>query len=89
MALTIAFARSGYLLPLVGATQALVGALLLANRFIPLALTLIAPVIVHIVAFHLFLAPQGLPVALVVLAIELHLAIVHRGAFRSVLAARG
>src|SRR5215468_3609371 len=43
MALTLAFAKSGYLLPLIGATQAVVGALLVANRFVPLALTVIAP----------------------------------------------
>ena len=86
--MTVAFAKSGYLLPLLGATQALVGVLLLSGRFVPLALTVIAPVIVNIVAFHAFLAPQGLPVAIVVLALEIYLVIAHRQAFRGVLAAR-
>src|ERR1035438_7178050 len=45
-----ALAKTGYMLPLIFGTQALAGALLLANRFVPLALALIAPVIVHIVA---------------------------------------
>jgi hypothetical protein len=40
MALTAAFTKSGYLVPLLGATQALVGALLVSNRFVPLALTI-------------------------------------------------
>jgi len=31
---------------------------LLLNRFVPLALALIAPIIVGIVSFHLFLAPS-------------------------------
>ncbi|MGH7436709.1 MAG: DoxX family protein [Polyangiaceae bacterium] len=88
MAFTLAMARAGYFLPLLGATQAVAGALLVTGRFVPLALTILAPVIVNIVALHLFLAPQGLPMALVVLACEVYLAIVHRSAFRSLLASR-
>ncbi|AKU94938.1 hypothetical protein AKJ09_01602 [Labilithrix luteola] len=88
MELTLAFARSGYMMQLVGVTQIVVGALLLANRFVPLALVILAPVVVNIIAFHLFLAPQGLPVALVVLALGLYLAKVHAAAFRSLLAPR-
>lgn len=88
MALTIAFAKSGYLIPLLGATETFVGALLLSNRFVPLALTVIAPVVVNIVAFHAFLAPEGLAIAIVVLALEIYLAVVNRKAFRSVLAQR-
>jgi peptidoglycan biosynthesis protein MviN/MurJ (putative lipid II flippase) len=40
------------------------GILLLANRYVPLALILLGPVIVNIVSFHAFLAPEGLPLAL-------------------------
>jgi hypothetical protein len=60
--------------------------LLLANRFVPLALTLLAPVIVNIILFHVFLAPSGIPMAVVVVAVELFLAWAYRGAFRSMLA---
>ena len=45
--------------------QVVSGALLLANRYVPLALLLIGPVIVNIVLFHSFMAPEGLPLALV------------------------
>lgn len=41
------------------------GLLLLANRYVPLALILLGPVIVNIICFHAFLAPEGLPMALV------------------------
>jgi putative oxidoreductase len=34
------------------------GVLLLANRFVPLALVLLAPIVVNIVLFHAFMAPQ-------------------------------
>jgi putative oxidoreductase len=41
------------------------GVLLLLNRYVPLALTLLAPVIANIVLFHAFMAPSGLPLAMV------------------------
>jgi putative oxidoreductase len=40
------------------------GALLLANRFVPLALVLLGPVLVNILLFHALMAPEGLPIAL-------------------------
>lgn len=79
---------AGYMLPLIKGTELLAGILVLSNRFVPLALVLLAPVVVNIVAFHLFLEPSGLPVALVVLALELVLAWAHRAAYRPLLAAR-
>ena len=79
---------TGYMLPLVMGTELLAGVLLLANRFVPLALALIAPVVVNILAFHAALAPSGLLLALVVLALEVLLAWSYRAAFRSMLAAR-
>jgi putative oxidoreductase len=49
----------------VGAVQLIGGALLLVNRYVPLALTLIAPVIVNILLFHLLLNHVGLVTAFV------------------------
>ncbi len=80
-----ALLKSGYMLPMVMGTQFLVGVLLLSNRFVPLALALIAPIILNIVAFHLFLAPSGLGLALVVLVLELYLAWAYRSSYRSML----
>src|SRR5258706_2858422 len=48
------------------ALQILAAVLLLANRFVPLALAILAPVIVNILAFHALMAPAGLPLALFV-----------------------
>lgn len=39
------------------------GTLLLANRFVPLALVLLGPVLVNILIFHFLMAPAGLPLA--------------------------
>jgi uncharacterized membrane protein YphA (DoxX/SURF4 family) len=44
--------------------QTIGGALLLANRFVPLALILLGPVLVNILLFHSLMAPEGLPMAL-------------------------
>jgi putative oxidoreductase len=49
-----------FLLQIVGAI------LLLLNRYVPLALTLLAPIIVNVLLVHLLMAPSGLPLALVV-----------------------
>ena len=80
-----ALLKAGYMLPTVMGTQLLVGVLLLLNRFVPLALALLAPVVVNIVTFHIFLAPSGLGLAVVVLALELYLAWAYRSSYRSML----
>lgn len=83
-----ALANTGYMMPLIGTTLFIVGALLVANRFVPLALALFAPFIVNSVAFHIFLEPSGRIVAGIFLALELYLAWVYRAAYRPMLAAR-
>jgi uncharacterized membrane protein YphA (DoxX/SURF4 family) len=79
---------TGYMVPLLATTEIVAGVLLLAARFVPLALTLLAPVIVNIVAFHVFLVNGGLLLPLVVLAAELYLAWTYRDAFAPMLRAR-
>jgi hypothetical protein len=78
----------GYLFPLVKGIEVVSGALLLGNRFVPLALTVLAPIVVNIVALHALLAPAGLPIALLVLTLELWLAWTYRSAFAVVVRAR-
>jgi hypothetical protein len=55
--------------------QVIGGGLLLANRFVPLALVLLGPVIVNIFFFHALMAPEGLPLAIVVVVLWSILAI--------------
>jgi uncharacterized membrane protein YphA (DoxX/SURF4 family) len=50
----------------IAALQIAGGALLLVNRFVPLGLVLLGPVIVNIILYHLFLNPAGIVLALVV-----------------------
>jgi hypothetical protein len=79
---------SGYFFPLLKTTETVAGVLLLSNRFVPLALALLAPVLVNIIAFHAFLAPAGLPIPVVLLTAELYLAWSYRDAFAPMLQAR-
>lgn len=76
-----ALAATGYMIPLIFGWQVVGGVLLLVGM-VPLALLVLAPVILNIVAFHLYLAPEGLGLALVVAALETFLAWAHRDAFR-------
>src|ERR1700676_1981654 len=46
------------------AFQVVAAVLLLANRYVPLAVAMLAPVIVNILVFHALMAPSGLPLAL-------------------------
>jgi putative oxidoreductase len=48
------------------AFQVIAGVLLLVNRYVPLAVAVLAPVLVNILAFHVLMAPSGLPLALFV-----------------------
>jgi hypothetical protein len=48
------------------AFQVIAGVLLLINRYVPLAVAVLAPVIVNILTFHVSMAPSGLPLALFV-----------------------
>src|SRR5207244_1770772 len=50
----------------VAALQVVGGLLLLVNRFVPLALVLLGPVIVNIILYHLFLNPAAAQLAVVV-----------------------
>ena len=77
-----------YMFPLIFGTQALVGALLLLNCFVPLALAFIAPVIVNIICFHTFLMPSTIGPGIVVLVLELYLAWSYRKYFSPMLACR-
>ncbi len=46
--------------------QVIAGVLLLVNRYVPLAVAVLAPIIVNILTFHFLMAPSGLPLALFV-----------------------
>ena len=64
------------------------GILLIANRFVPLALTLLGPVIFNIFFYHAFMDPRGLPRAAIVIMLWLFVAYSVRSAFVGLLQQR-
>ena len=64
------------------------GLALLANRFVPLALALLAPIVVGITWFHISLEPSGLPIPLVLVVLEIATAWFYRDAFAPMLQVR-
>jgi putative oxidoreductase len=79
---------TGYFFVVLKVIEIVSGALLLAGRFVPLVLAVLAPIVINILLFHGFLAPAGVPLAIVVLALELFLAWSYRSVYRPMLAAR-
>jgi len=61
---------TGYFFPLLKGTEVICGALLLSGFFVPLALVVLMPITINILGVHLFMAPDGMPVALVVMALN-------------------
>lgn len=68
--------------------QIISAVLLLVNRYVPLALTLLGPVLANIVLFHAFMAPAGLPLPIVLSVLWLLVASQYRAAFAGLFAAR-
>jgi hypothetical protein len=73
-------AASGYMFPLIKGVEVVAAVMLLTSFMVPLALALLAPIIVNIALFHVLLAP-GLPMVVLLLGLELYLAWSYRAAF--------
>lgn len=72
--------QSHYVL-VISAFQVVGGALLLINRYVPLGLTLLGPIIVNILCYHLLLYHMGVGIAVVVAILWGIVAYHHRQAF--------
>jgi len=81
---------SRYFFPLLFVIYLLTGTALVIGRFVPLALTVLAPVIVNVAAMHLFVPSSGAEIGLAALVtvLELYLAWSYRAAYRPLLRAR-
>jgi putative oxidoreductase len=79
-----ALISSGYIYPI--AILQVLGSLLLliGGRFVPLGLTLLGPVIVNIVLYHIFLDQSGLAMAIVISILALFLLWVYRHKFPAI-----
>jgi uncharacterized membrane protein YphA (DoxX/SURF4 family) len=64
---------SGYFMPLLKGTETVCGLLLLIGMFVPLALVVLAPIVLNIILVNLFLAPEGLGLGIVLVALQVYL----------------
>jgi putative oxidoreductase len=72
----------------VDTVQAVTGLALLINRFVPLALTIIAAVLANILAFHITMMPAGIFPGLVLTVLWIVVSFSQRDHFRPLLAAK-
>jgi len=79
------FLGAGYLLALEKTPEIVCGILLLIRRFVPLALMILAPIIINILAFHIFVDHSLLPLALLLSLLEVMLIWKYRKNFMSLI----
>lgn len=80
-----ALENTGYLLPLIYSSQIVAGLMLLARRFIALALLLLAPIVANILLYDLFLNPSGLAIGFLIGAMYAAILFDHRQKFIPIL----
>ena len=78
-------AASGYFFTLLKATELVCGILLVAGRFVPLALVILSPIVINILMVHIFLDRSGLPVAIFLTVAFVFLGYYYRSAFAPLL----
>lgn len=76
---------TGYLWPVIKVTEIVCGVLLILGMFVPLALVVLAPVVLNILLFHIFLEPSGVAIGLFLVVLGLYTAHQHRESFSGVL----
>lgn len=81
-------AASGYFFMLLKVTELLCGIALVVGRFVPLALVILAPVVINIFFVHTLLDLTGLPVAIFLVAAFIFLAYYYRRSFDGLLTAK-
>lgn len=82
-----ALLATGYLFPVIKIIEIAAGILLLAGRFVPLALGLLAPIAFNIVLYHVFLDPNGRWIGLSTGILEAVLLVAYRKAYEGMWAA--
>lgn len=65
---------SGYFMPLLKGTETICGLLLLTGAFVPLALVVLAPIVLNILLVHTLLDPSAVVIAVAISGLEIYLA---------------
>lgn len=90
MRFSTAMVETGYLFYFLKGTEVVVGFLLLSGFFVPLALTILAPITLNILLYHWFLTPgiENCIMSFIILVMHLFLAWFYRAAYAPLLKAR-
>ena len=80
-----ALVDSGYIMTIVAIVEIVTGVLLLANKFVPLALVVLFPIMLNAFLFHLFLDIKGIPGALVAVAMNVFLFFAYKSKYDELL----
>lgn len=78
----------GYLFPLVKTLEVVCGLLLISGFFVPLALLILAPIVVNIACIHFLIDTSGAPMAALLLVLGLVTAWSYRSTFAPLLKAK-
>lgn len=81
-------AASGYFMQFLKVTELICSIALITGFYVRLATVVIFPITINIFLVHLFMAPEGLPVAIVMLAGNLFLAYYYRESYAPLLRAK-
>ncbi len=84
-----ALAATGYMFPLIKGTEVVAGVLLLLGRAPSLALVLLAPVVVNILAYHSLLDPSGVGLSVVLTVATSAVAWARRDDYRALFTSSG
>ncbi len=79
---------SGYFFQFLKVCEIVAGVALISGFFVPLALTLLAPISINIFLFHLFLDKDGLPMSLIIMALMIYLTFTYKEYFKQLFTAR-
>ena len=79
---------TGYFMPMLKTLQVATGLMLLSGFFVPLALAILAPITLNIFLLHAAIAPEGMPIAIFVLAANVFLIWYYRENFKGIFAVK-
>ncbi len=74
--------QSGYFFPVLKGLEIILGAFLLIRLFVPLTLVMLMPISLNILMFHVFLAPEGSIMGIVIVALNIYLAWAYRDYYK-------
>jgi len=82
-----ALINTGYMMAFIAITEIVAGVLLLANKYVPLALVIVFPVMLNALLFHLFLDPANIVPALLSVGLNIFLFFAHKRSYDGILSA--